>query len=56
MYGGRCYYFQFSRIFPYVRFDVDHGECFDFYRKLATAIQQLPEATDPDFMKAPGSE
>jgi adenylate kinase len=49
-------YSQFSRIFPYVRFDVDQGECIDFYRKLATAIQHLPEPTDPDFIKSPGEE
>jgi adenylate kinase len=47
-------YLQFTQIFPWVSFDVDHGECTEFYQKLATAIQHLPEFMDPDFVRVSG--
>ncbi|MDR3224042.1 MAG: nucleoside monophosphate kinase [Holosporales bacterium] len=47
-------YHQFSQMFPYIRFNVDYGKCIEFYQKLATAMQHLPESIDPDFVKAPG--
>jgi hypothetical protein len=49
-------YLQLFQVFPYVEFDVDHGDCIEFYQQLATTIQCLPESADPDFVKKPGDE
>ncbi|MDR1034895.1 MAG: nucleoside monophosphate kinase [Holosporales bacterium] len=47
-------YLQLTQIFPWVSFDVDHGECTEFYQKLATIIQHFPESMVQNFVKNPG--
>jgi adenylate kinase len=46
-------YSKFSSIFPYIKFDVDHEDCIEFYKKLAAAIQKLPDIAGSEFIKMP---